>query len=168
MDGDEERRMRKRVDVNDLELGMFVAELDRPWLDSPFLFQGFVIEGEEELATLQEICDYVYIDTDRARAESAARSTAPASAVAPEHVPARFRPVADAVRRNDPRIFARDFQAVVNLQKRAHLALIRLIDQRRVGRMVQAGPVLEVVRALTESILENPNTALWLTKLREQ
>lgn len=160
--------MRKRVEVDDLELGMFVAELDRPWLDSPFLFQGFVIEGEEELATLQEICNFVYVDTERSVTETVARRTAPASAVAPGHVPARHRAVADAVRRNDPRIFARDFQAVMNLQKRAHLALIRLIDQRRLGRMVQAGPVLDVVRELTESILANPNTALWLTKLREQ
>ncbi|HEX7031080.1 MAG TPA: HD domain-containing phosphohydrolase [Gammaproteobacteria bacterium] len=164
--------MRKRVDVSDLELGMFVAELDRPWLDSPFLFQGFIIEGEEELATLQEICDFVYVDTERSLPKAAPGSGGPrravANAVAPEHVPARLRPVADAVRSNDPRVFARDFQTVINLQKRAHLALIRLIDQRRLGRMVQAGPVLEVVRDLTESILANPNTALWLTKLREQ
>ncbi|MEE8263181.1 MAG: DUF3391 domain-containing protein, partial [Gammaproteobacteria bacterium] len=32
--------MKKRVDVRDLSLGMYVAELDRPWLETPFLFQG--------------------------------------------------------------------------------------------------------------------------------
>ncbi len=29
--------MKKRVDVRDLRLGMYVAELDRPWLETPFL-----------------------------------------------------------------------------------------------------------------------------------
>lgn len=146
---------------------MFVAELDRPWLDSPFLFQGFVIEGEEELAALREVCQHVYIDTERSTGH-AALAHEPASAVSPEFVPARLRPVAAAVRSNDPRLFALDFQDVIALQKRAHLALIRLIDERRLGRRVNPEPIMEVVRDLTESILANPNTALWLTKLREQ
>ena len=29
---------------------MYVTELDRPWLDSPFLFQGFSIESPDQLA----------------------------------------------------------------------------------------------------------------------
>lgn len=161
--------MKQRVEVSDLELGMFVAELDRPWLDSPFLFQGFLVEGEEELAALREVCDFVYVDTDRSVLEMPTRRPAPvANAVSPDYVPSRLRPVAEAVRSNDPRLFALDFQDVIALQKRAHLALIRLIDQRRLGRRVQVAPILDVVRELTESILANPNTALWLTKLREQ
>ncbi|MDQ2070799.1 DUF3391 domain-containing protein, partial [Natronospira bacteriovora] len=34
----------KKIDIRDLKVGMYVAELDRPWIDSPFLFQGFRIE----------------------------------------------------------------------------------------------------------------------------
>ena len=34
---------------------MYVAELDRPWLDSPFLFQGFSIESPDQLAALQGV-----------------------------------------------------------------------------------------------------------------
>lgn len=162
-------KMKQRVEVSDLEPGMFVAELDRPWLDSPFLFQGFIIEGEEELATLREVCQFVYVDTERSVQKQAGVAHTPAAnAVSPEYVPSRLRPVAEAVRSNDPRLFALDFQDVIAMQKRAHLALIRLIDERRIGRMVQVSQVMEVVRELTESILANPNTALWLTKLREQ
>jgi len=29
----------------ELKLGMYVAELDRPWLESPFLFQGFKVSS---------------------------------------------------------------------------------------------------------------------------
>lgn len=160
--------MKKRVDVNDLDFGMFVAELDRPWLDSPFLFQGFIIEGEEELFTLREVCRYVYVDTERSLpARNISRATA-ASAVSPDYVPPAAGAHAEVVRRNNPQEFARRFQQVISLQKRAHLALIRLLDQRRLGRRVPTGIVMDVVRDLTESILDNPNTALWLTKLREQ
>ncbi|WP_344432424.1 DUF3391 domain-containing protein, partial [Amycolatopsis minnesotensis] len=38
-----------RKPIDEVRLGMYVARLDRPWLDSPFLFQGFVLEREEDL-----------------------------------------------------------------------------------------------------------------------
>src|SRR5690606_28172509 len=56
---------RRRMDVADLEIGMYVAELDRPWIDSPFLFQGFVVQTADELELLRETCRYVYVDDDR-------------------------------------------------------------------------------------------------------
>ena len=41
--------MRIKVDSEELQIGMFVAELDRPWLETHFLFQGFKIGNEAEL-----------------------------------------------------------------------------------------------------------------------
>lgn len=41
---------------------MFVSDLDRPWLDTPFLLQGFVIETGEEIAKLKHYCKYVIVD----------------------------------------------------------------------------------------------------------
>src|SRR5690606_3612149 len=71
-------------------------------------------------------------------------------------------------RANDPVAFAEQYRQVVALQKRAHLALVHLIDRRRLGKLVHVAEVLDVVRDLTTSILRNPNAAMWLTKLREQ
>ena len=51
-----------RVDVSRLELGLFVAELDRPWMDTPFLIQGFLVDSAIELTTLQRYCSHVYVD----------------------------------------------------------------------------------------------------------
>ncbi len=54
--------MRYKVDAGDLRVGMYVAELDRPWLGTPFLFQGFLIESREDLEQLKAICVYVLVD----------------------------------------------------------------------------------------------------------
>ena len=35
--------MASKIFANDLKVGMFVADLDRPWVDTPFLLQGFLI-----------------------------------------------------------------------------------------------------------------------------
>ena len=55
---------RYRIAVQDLQLNMFVVELDRPWLDTPFLLQGFLIDDQVELDTLARYCNYVYVDLE--------------------------------------------------------------------------------------------------------
>jgi len=50
------------IPTRDLKIGMFVADLDRPWLGTPFLIQGFLIEDEAQLAALQAWCQNVMID----------------------------------------------------------------------------------------------------------
>jgi len=52
-----------KVDTQDLKIGMYVCELDRPWRETPFLFQGFEIRTDEELKTLQQYCRTVFITT---------------------------------------------------------------------------------------------------------
>lgn len=47
---------------------MFVAELDRPWVDTPFLFQGFLVEDEGQVATLRRFCEFVTVDYERSAA----------------------------------------------------------------------------------------------------
>jgi len=44
---------------------MYVSELDRPWLETPFLFQGFYIRSAEEIAAVRNHCRQVVVDTDR-------------------------------------------------------------------------------------------------------
>ena len=51
-----------KIPVSELKLGMFVADLDRPWLETPFLIQGFTIKGRSEVRKLAEYCRYVYVD----------------------------------------------------------------------------------------------------------
>lgn len=57
--------METQISVADLQIGMFVADLDRPWLDTPFLLQGFQIETLDELELLREYCQWVKIDLER-------------------------------------------------------------------------------------------------------
>ena len=64
--------MRYKVKVSDLQAGMYVTELDRPWADTPFLFQGFLIESNEELSQLKSLCTFVVIDDAQSRVSVAA------------------------------------------------------------------------------------------------
>ncbi|MBA4393125.1 MAG: metal-dependent phosphohydrolase, partial [Desulfobacca sp.] len=57
--------MIKKVEVQLLEVGMYVAQLDRSWMETPFLSHKFEIKTSKQLDRLKESCDFVYIDTER-------------------------------------------------------------------------------------------------------
>lgn len=90
--------MATKIYTTDLKVGMFVADLDRPWVDTPFLLQGFLIESEEQIATLRVHCEFVVVDRARSvgdefEAPVAGSVAANLSALAPKP-PAPSRPVA--------------------------------------------------------------------------
>lgn len=51
-----------KLQVHELAIGMQVVKLDRPWLGTPFLLQGFRITSSEELKQLAACCGYVYVE----------------------------------------------------------------------------------------------------------
>ncbi len=55
----------RRIDVTDLQLGMFVCRLDRPWEETPFALQGIALTRLEDIEALQRLCHEVYIDARR-------------------------------------------------------------------------------------------------------
>ena len=56
---------RRWVHGNQLELGMYVAELDRPWIETRFMFQGFRIDSFETLRAVQDACEYACVETQK-------------------------------------------------------------------------------------------------------
>lgn len=57
--------MATKIFTTDLKVGMFVADLDRPWVDTPFLLQGFLVDDQEQIAALRSHCEYVMVDRAR-------------------------------------------------------------------------------------------------------
>ncbi len=55
------------IPVSQLLIGMYIVELDRSWLDTPFLFQGFELTTQAQIQAVKNICDYVYIDVTKTK-----------------------------------------------------------------------------------------------------
>jgi HD-GYP domain-containing protein (c-di-GMP phosphodiesterase class II) len=53
-----------KLPATNLEPGMFIAELDRPWLETPFELQGFVVRDADEILYVSNYVDHVYIDAE--------------------------------------------------------------------------------------------------------
>jgi len=157
--------MKCKLRVTDVSTGMYVAELDRPWLESPFLFQGFTVESRRELTQLRETCHYVYVDVERSRADLQARIRRQAvldrgragSEVAEEPpVEHRFKAI------------KRELARALDIREKARQYVDVLMDDARLGKHVSIQGVRTVVTELLDTILVNPAASLWLMQLREK
>ncbi len=53
-------RDRIKMPIGQLSIGMYVVELDRPWGETAFLFQGFRIRQQQEILLLAEVVAAFY------------------------------------------------------------------------------------------------------------
>lgn len=125
---------------------MYVAELDRPWTDTPFVFQGFVLTTQQQLDTLRKYCRTVYIDVER-------------SAVPPPRPPLRVAYPERASVEQEFRPARQAYQASRTLMHQA-------ISAVRIGRTLDAAQVVSAVGSMTESVLRNPDALLLFAQLR--
>ena len=57
--------MEKKLTTSELRIGMYVSRVDRPWIETPFLFQGFLIRNDHDIDNLRRYCKYVYVDESK-------------------------------------------------------------------------------------------------------
>ncbi|MBL8519781.1 MAG: HD-GYP domain-containing protein [Betaproteobacteria bacterium] len=81
--------MQRKLPVQELAIGMFVEDLDRPWIDTPFLIQGFLIEDEEQLGQLRQHCKWAIVNVMRSTGDAlppsgASTATRSSTAAAPQ------------------------------------------------------------------------------------
>jgi len=147
---------RRQVPVGELQFGMYVAELDRPWTDTPFMFQGFHLRTEQQLAALKKFCKHVFVDPEKA--ERADPRPPPAqfnirgNTKYPEKasVEVEFRPASQA--------YAKSVASVGDL----------LAPLSRPGGVLEAKAVKESVTRLADSVVRNPDALLLVSRLREK
>jgi HD-GYP domain-containing protein (c-di-GMP phosphodiesterase class II) len=56
---------KKQLPIDALRLGMYVVELDRPWVETSFAFQGFLLESQGQIEKLRSYCKTVFVDPER-------------------------------------------------------------------------------------------------------
>ena len=155
-----------KISVHDLEQGMYVSELDRPWLESPFLFQGFLIESDELLAQLKQTCEFVYIDIEESRADIRPhlQTLADSESVEIPSVPAQQEAIPEKEHVN---FYAELRQAKRVYDKTRHYIDTALNDVR-LGGSVDTKQARRLVGEMAQNITRSPNAMVWLTHLKNR
>ncbi len=165
-----------QIPVESLELGMHVVRLDRPWLETDFLVQGFIIQSTQELEKLRSQCDYVFIEgkmEDAAREpvkpkDKPAKRTNKKMADSGESVPERRRTSRKKVTYINEISAEKEFPEATRLFNGARGLAKDIMDGLRVGRALDMNHAREVVSDCVDSILRNSDTLKWLTQIKNR
>lgn len=142
-----------KVEAAQLTIGMYVVELDRPWTDTNFLFQGFRIRQQQEIRLLQEICRYVWVD---------ARRSLDVRGQLVENY-AQAAPLIPAIAKVD---FNVEVERATPVWHAAREESLRILHTLRMGQELDVAAVKVVVKECVESILRNPAAMLWLARIK--
>ena len=157
--------MKREIPVEELQFGMYVSKLDRPWTDTPFMFQGFELKTQKELDELKKYCKTVFVDTDKGLDLPDPVRVKPKPAGKSGNVLETITHKVDYVERAS-------LQAELPHARAAHgkaeVVLNDMFDSIRAGKTLDAPRVREAVTSMTESVVRNPDAMLLLTKLKEK
>ena len=186
------------IDVSKVAEGMYVSKLDRPWLETPFIFQGFEIREQAEIDLLQRCCSVVYIDVEKGKLsdDQVRRLIQMQRKVAqPQRPPARRKaPEPGKLSRWLQKLLARlglyrqaatlassrqegyriqtTVRAEADAARHAYTALARhhkdMMDHATIRGTVKTEDLRNAVQPAIDSVLRNPNALAWTVFSRKR
>lgn len=155
-----------KVPTSDLSKGMFISGLDRDWLGTPFLTQGFLLESDADISRVRDYCEHVWVDVHKC---------VHISATLARHAKGeRTRvPLPEIFKGRDLNDYAEE-TAWKDEHPRASKALDNLLnDITDIFDEAANSGKLDAVRLKTSadpivgSIARNPDACLWLGRLKQ-
>lgn len=150
----------------DLQKGMYVSELDRPWLETPFLFQGFRITNSDEIKQISSLCDFVFIDTEKSTIPVLEqRATTNNNAIREtEQETARIVKPAEPYSNK----FEEEYPIAESIHQHAQNIAGALFDDVRMGKSLDVEETRRTVNQMVDSILRNPDALVLLASLSKK
>jgi len=165
----------KKVAVHDLEVGMFVSDLDRPWHQTPFPIQGFHIRSEDDIRALVSHCKWVFIDVAEAsgsveltrivRPTFGKRSQQKNDGREQLQLPPLS--IREPVKYQASTTLKREMKTSKHLLEDAATALERLYSAINTQETRDLRPVAAVINKMVRSVIRQPDALLWLSRIQQ-
>ncbi|MCZ6641433.1 MAG: HD-GYP domain-containing protein [Gammaproteobacteria bacterium] len=174
MEGNQNDHGLDKLMIAQLEFGMYITKLDRPWLETSFAVQGFYLRDRQTIERLGAECAFVYVDPRRYKSQYAmpklrvvASNDSPQPARNPLSV-TRIRRIAprapkvyeDQVETGDELVPARTSidDAVAILEP--------IIEKIRTAGRIEIDQIEAAVTPLVASVLRNKDAVAALLRIR--
>ena len=147
----------REIAVDELQLGMYVSKLDRPWTETPFVFQGFILRNQKQIDVMKKFCARVFVDPEKADlSELKANAGGTAASIRGTTV---YKEVA-SLDTELPRARSALAQTTSVLKQISHAV--------EVGGAIDSAKVKVAASDITESVVRNPDAATLLVQLQEK
>ncbi len=154
--------VKEKVNVANLQVGMYVCELDRPWLESPYPLQGFYIRSAEEIDDLNQYCSFVYIDVKKTLENNSPLSHHKASEFSD-----RDKLLINHTNYADSRPMEAELPDASASFDDFSLNTEQLVKQLKHGQTLDIKKFKKSTKQMVESVIRNPDAILWLSRLKQ-
>lgn len=148
-----------KISVKDLRIGMHVSELDRPWLETSFLFQGFELKSSSDIQEVQKQCEYVFIDVSKQNKQKII--TAKSTAYSKDWLEQRKPPK----RKTN---FIEEIAVAESVHQKSSSVVKSFMEDVALGRAINVELAKEAVSDCVKSIVNSPDALMWLTQLKSR
>lgn len=159
--------MKKKLDVLELKPGMYVAELDRPWRETPFLFQGFYIESQAEIEQIKRYCRHVFVDVAQQKTVTPPPSVRSNQKVEYE-ILKRNAQASRVPKYEDRSTLEQELESVHTTFLESKNMIATIMDDARLGRSLDIDGTRQQVERMAHSIVRNPDALMCLTQLKQK
>lgn len=143
-----------RIRVERLQIGMYVVELDRPWLGTSFLFQGFPITAQSQIDEIRKICKFVTVDPERMKGGDPRRDiTGPLVIRGTASYPVKVEVEKEMPHAN-------------GIYDACEAMMRENVQRLRLEGTIDSKALKESVGEMTESVVRNPDAMTLLAKLK--
>ncbi len=143
--------LEKRVDKNFVKNGMYVSRLDRPWTETPFMFQGFYLKAQDEIELVQRHCDYIYIDVERGEGADQYMEMLPSEGIL-----------------NTEDCFEKELPIAKDKFKKLSEEFERVMNNIKMGKSLEINVIQSQVNSIIEGITTNSDAYLLLSRLKNK
>ncbi|MDP1862391.1 MAG: HD-GYP domain-containing protein [Thiobacillus sp.] len=155
--------MRKKINAQDLQVGMHLHELCGSWMDHPFWRSKFTLTQPEEIRSIiQSGITEVWIDVSRGL-DVPARPTAPEQSVTEILMEAE---IAQYTMAPKPTSMSEELTRAAMICNKGKQAVASMFREVRMGNAVSTEAVGELVEEITLSVLRNPGALISLARLK--
>lgn len=147
----------REIPVEELTIGMYVSKLDRPWTETPFVFQGFVLKFEKQIDVLKKYCKHVFVDPEKEDLPEVGKVSA--EEIAKVRGTTVYKEAA-SVEIELPRAQSAYTKTTVVVEE-----LSRAVE---VSNAIDSAHSREAASQITDSVARNPDAMALLIKLQEK
>ena len=155
----------KKIPVDRLRPGMYIADVNCSWLDHPFATKHFPIKDEKRIKEIRALGIHeVYIDTRKGQD----LADAPTQDEVRQEIDIRMAAIAEEPRQGPHRAeLAAEVQRARKLHGEANRVVKDMLQDIRLGKQVEMELVEPLVEKMVDSIFRNQDALLPLARLKE-
>lgn len=159
--------MLKKINVEQLTVGMHLKEFCGSWMEHPFWRTGFVISDPKDVAAvLSSSIKEVWIDTSKGLDVSGG-APAVSEAESDAQVEQQFQRVALAAPRElAPVSMGAELERAAKICYQSKQAVISMFQEARMGKAVDVGGAQQLVEEISDSVSRNPGALISLARLK--